>query len=55
MLRFIAWLLIHSVYRLQQKGLENIPEEGAASSSATTSASSIRWSSPRRAGGRSAS
>jgi len=30
MLRFIAWLLIHSVYRLQQKGLENIPEEGAA-------------------------
>ncbi len=30
MLRFIAWLLVHSVYRLQQKGLENIPEEGAA-------------------------
>jgi len=30
MLRFIAWLLIHSVYRLQQKGLDNIPEEGAA-------------------------
>ncbi|MEF8714968.1 MAG: MFS transporter [Accumulibacter sp.] len=30
MLRFIAWLLVHSVYRLQQRGLENIPEEGAA-------------------------
>ena len=30
MLRFIAWLLVHSVYRLEQKGLENIPEEGAA-------------------------
>ncbi|SBT05318.1 Phospholipid/glycerol acyltransferase [Candidatus Accumulibacter aalborgensis] len=30
MLRFIAWLLIHSVYRLQQKGVENIPPEGAA-------------------------
>ena len=30
MLRFIAWLLIHSVYRLRQQGIENIPEEGAA-------------------------
>jgi 1-acyl-sn-glycerol-3-phosphate acyltransferase len=30
LLRFIAWLLIHSVYRLRQNGLENIPEEGAA-------------------------
>jgi 1-acyl-sn-glycerol-3-phosphate acyltransferase len=30
MLRFIAWLLIHSVYRMQQKGLENIPQEGPA-------------------------
>lgn len=30
MLRFIAWLLVHSVYRLQQRGLQNIPEEGAA-------------------------
>lgn len=28
MLRFVAWLLIHSVYRLEQKGLENIPDEG---------------------------
>jgi 1-acyl-sn-glycerol-3-phosphate acyltransferase len=30
MLRFIAWLLVHSVYRLRQEGLTNIPEEGAA-------------------------
>ena len=30
LLRFVAWLLIHSIYRLEQKGLENIPEEGAA-------------------------
>ncbi len=25
MLRFIAWLLVHSVYRLRQQGLQNIP------------------------------
>lgn len=30
LLRFVAWLLIHSIYRLEQKGLENIPDEGAA-------------------------
>jgi 1-acyl-sn-glycerol-3-phosphate acyltransferase len=30
LLRFVAWLLIHSIYRLEQRGLENIPEEGAA-------------------------
>jgi len=30
LLRFIAWLLIHSVYRLEKRGLENVPEEGAA-------------------------
>jgi 1-acyl-sn-glycerol-3-phosphate acyltransferase len=29
-MRFIAWLLIHSVYRLRQRGLENIPETGPA-------------------------
>jgi 1-acyl-sn-glycerol-3-phosphate acyltransferase len=28
MLRFVAWLLIHSVYRLEQQGVENIPAEG---------------------------
>jgi 1-acyl-sn-glycerol-3-phosphate acyltransferase len=30
MLRFVAWLLIHTFYRLRQSGLENIPQEGAA-------------------------
>jgi 1-acyl-sn-glycerol-3-phosphate acyltransferase len=30
MLRFIAWLLVHSIYRLEQRGLEHIPLEGPA-------------------------
>ena len=30
LLRFIAWLLIHSIYRLEQQGLEHIPENGPA-------------------------
>jgi 1-acyl-sn-glycerol-3-phosphate acyltransferase len=30
LMRFICWLLIHTVYRLEKRGLENIPEEGAA-------------------------
>ena len=30
LMRFIVWLLIHSVYRLKKEGLENIPEEGPA-------------------------
>jgi hypothetical protein len=30
LMRFICWLLIHSVYRLEKRGLENIPDEGAA-------------------------
>ena len=30
LLRFVAWLLVHSVYRLEQKGLERIPEDGPA-------------------------
>ncbi|MCP5248029.1 MAG: MFS transporter [Candidatus Accumulibacter sp.] len=30
MLRFIAWLLIHTLYRLQQSGLANIPQDGPA-------------------------
>jgi hypothetical protein len=30
LMRFIAWLLIHSVYRLRKRGLENIPETGPA-------------------------
>ncbi len=30
LMRFMAWLLIHSVYRLEKRGLEAIPEEGPA-------------------------
>ncbi len=30
LMRFIVWLLIHSVYRIDKQGLANIPEEGAA-------------------------
>jgi 1-acyl-sn-glycerol-3-phosphate acyltransferase len=30
LMRFMAWMLIHSVYRLEKRGLENIPDEGAA-------------------------
>lgn len=29
-MRFLVWLLIHSVYHVKAKGLDNIPEEGAA-------------------------
>jgi 1-acyl-sn-glycerol-3-phosphate acyltransferase len=30
LLRFLAWLLVHSVYRLERRGLENIPLTGPA-------------------------
>ena len=30
LMRFIMWILIHSVYRLKKEGLENIPDEGPA-------------------------
>jgi 1-acyl-sn-glycerol-3-phosphate acyltransferase len=30
LVRFVVWLLIHSVYRLDKQGLENIPESGPA-------------------------
>jgi len=30
LMRFIIWLLIHSVYRLRKMGLERIPDEGPA-------------------------
>jgi len=30
LMRFIVWLLIHSVYRLEKSGLEHIPDEGPA-------------------------
>ena len=29
LMRFLAWLLIHTVYRVRKEGLENIPDEGA--------------------------
>jgi 1-acyl-sn-glycerol-3-phosphate acyltransferase len=30
LMRFLAWLLIHTFYRLEKSGLENIPEKGPA-------------------------
>ena len=30
LMRFIVWILIHSIYRLEKSGLERVPEEGAA-------------------------
>ena len=30
LMRFIVWMLIHSVYRLEKRGLEHIPDEGGA-------------------------
>ncbi|HET9701031.1 MAG TPA: MFS transporter [Burkholderiales bacterium] len=30
LMRFIVWMLIHSVYRLERSGLEHIPEQGPA-------------------------
>jgi 1-acyl-sn-glycerol-3-phosphate acyltransferase len=30
LMRFLVWLLIHTVYRLEKSGLENIPEQGPA-------------------------
>ena len=29
LMRFIAWILIHTFYRVKKEGLQNIPEEGA--------------------------
>ena len=30
LMRFLCWLLVHTVYRLEKQGLENIPEKGPA-------------------------
>ena len=30
LMRFIVWILVHSVYRLEKSGLEHIPEDGPA-------------------------
>jgi len=29
MMRFLVWILIHTIYRVEVKGIENIPEKGA--------------------------
>ncbi len=29
LMRFLAWILIHTFYRVRKEGLENVPEEGA--------------------------
>ncbi len=30
LLRFVAWILMHLMYRVKKRGIENIPEEGGA-------------------------
>jgi 1-acyl-sn-glycerol-3-phosphate acyltransferase len=30
LMRFLVWLLVHTIYRMRQHGLEHVPEEGAA-------------------------
>lgn len=30
MMRFITWVLVHTLYRIRVQGLENVPDEGAA-------------------------
>ena len=30
LMRFLVWLLVHTIYRVQTRGMENLPEEGAA-------------------------
>jgi 1-acyl-sn-glycerol-3-phosphate acyltransferase len=30
LIRFIVWLLVHSVYRLEKRGMDSIPDEGPA-------------------------
>ncbi len=29
LMRFVAWLLIHTIYRVREEGLEHVPEDGA--------------------------
>ena len=44
LMRFMAWLLIHSVYRLEKSGLERISRNEARRSwCATTCPTSTRW------------
>jgi 1-acyl-sn-glycerol-3-phosphate acyltransferase len=30
LMRFLVWILVHTIYRLDERGLENIPDEGPA-------------------------
>ena len=30
LIRFVVWLLVHSLYRLEKRGVESIPDEGPA-------------------------
>jgi len=30
LMRFLVWILIHTIYRVEVKGIENIPDQGAA-------------------------
>src|SRR5438034_1072118 len=30
LMRFLVWLLVHTIYRMRTHGMENLPEEGAA-------------------------
>src|SRR5205085_12009737 len=30
LMRFLCWLLVHTFYRLEKRGLDNIPQEGPA-------------------------
>ena len=44
LMRFLVWLLIHTVYRLRKSGLEHIPDEGAGGAGLQPRvASSTRW------------
>src|SRR3989449_1291895 len=30
LMRFLVWLLVHTIYRMRTRGMENVPEDGAA-------------------------
>ena len=42
LLRFLAWILVHLIYRLDKRGIDNIPETALPCSFAITSASPMR-------------
>ncbi len=57
LMRFLAWLLIHSLYRVRIEGLENIPEEGPCIvvCNHVSYVDAVDHRQPRRCGGRSGS